>query len=244
MAYDKVVDSAQLDADLTAVADAIRAKGGTDAQLAFPSDFVSAVQAIAAGGDDLLAARVTNTLTNYSNADITTVGSYGFAGCTALESVDLPAVTRIGDHGFAMCSKLENINFPMLGSIAYNSFRNCTKLTQFITNSHFSSRLDSSTFEGCSSLVKADFYHIATAEGISSYALACAMLETVIIRNTDAVPYMGKNAFGAASTKMNKGEGNIYVPAAMVDAYKAGTNWAAYADQIRAIEDYPEITGG
>lgn len=50
MAYDKLVDSAQLDADLTSVADAIRAKGGTDAQLAFPAGFVSAVQAISTGG--------------------------------------------------------------------------------------------------------------------------------------------------------------------------------------------------
>lgn len=50
MAYDKLVDSAQLDADLTSVADAIRAKGGTDAQLAFPAGFVSAVQAIECAG--------------------------------------------------------------------------------------------------------------------------------------------------------------------------------------------------
>lgn len=50
MAYDKAVDSAQLDVDLTAVADAIRTKGGTDAQLAFPSGFISAVQGIAGQG--------------------------------------------------------------------------------------------------------------------------------------------------------------------------------------------------
>lgn len=53
MAYDKVVDSAQLDANLTAVADAIRTKGGTDAQLAFPSGFVSAVQAIEVGSSEV-----------------------------------------------------------------------------------------------------------------------------------------------------------------------------------------------
>lgn len=46
MAVDKLVDSAQLDADLTSVANAIRAKGGTSAQLAFPNDFVTAVEAI------------------------------------------------------------------------------------------------------------------------------------------------------------------------------------------------------
>lgn len=36
--------------DLTIVADAIRAKGETDAQLAFPGGFASAIQAIAVGG--------------------------------------------------------------------------------------------------------------------------------------------------------------------------------------------------
>lgn len=37
-------------ADLTTVADAIRAKGGTAAQLVFPGGFTSAIQALAAGG--------------------------------------------------------------------------------------------------------------------------------------------------------------------------------------------------
>jgi hypothetical protein len=50
MALDKLVDSSQLDTDLTAVANAIRTKGGTSAQLAFPAGFVSAVDAIPTGG--------------------------------------------------------------------------------------------------------------------------------------------------------------------------------------------------
>jgi hypothetical protein len=40
------------------------------------------------------------------------------------------------------------------------------------------------------------------------------------------------------------GTGYIYVPAALIEDYKAATNWSLYADQFRAIEDYPEITGG
>ena len=44
MALDKLVDSSQLDANLTSIANAIRAKGGTSAQLAFPAEFVSAIQ--------------------------------------------------------------------------------------------------------------------------------------------------------------------------------------------------------
>ena len=50
MAYDKVIDSAKLDAALTTVADAIRSKGGTSEALAFPAGFVSAIEAIEAGG--------------------------------------------------------------------------------------------------------------------------------------------------------------------------------------------------
>ena len=50
MSVDKLVDSTQLDADLTSVADAIRSKGGTSAQLSFPADFVSAIEDIETGG--------------------------------------------------------------------------------------------------------------------------------------------------------------------------------------------------
>ena len=50
MAVDKSVDSAQLDAALSAVADAIRSKGGTEAALSFPAGFVSAVEALESGG--------------------------------------------------------------------------------------------------------------------------------------------------------------------------------------------------
>lgn len=50
MAYDKMVDSAQLDAGLSEIAGAIRAKGGTTDQLAFPAGFRLAVEALPTGG--------------------------------------------------------------------------------------------------------------------------------------------------------------------------------------------------
>lgn len=50
MAVDKLVDSTQLDSDLTSVANAIRTKGGTSGQLAFPAGFVGAIEAIPSGG--------------------------------------------------------------------------------------------------------------------------------------------------------------------------------------------------
>ena len=45
-------------------------------------------------------------------------------------------------------------------------------------------------------------------------------------------------------TVIASGTGYVYVPSALVNSYKSATNWSTYADQIRAIEDYPDITGG
>lgn len=50
MAIDKAIDSVKLESDLTSIADAIRSKGGTSDELAFPAGFVSAIGAISAGG--------------------------------------------------------------------------------------------------------------------------------------------------------------------------------------------------
>lgn len=87
MAVDKLVDSAQLDADLEDIADAIRAKGGTSASLAFPNDFVSAVQAIPTGITPIGTKQIT---ANGSNID---VESYKYA------DVAVPNSYSAGDEG-------------------------------------------------------------------------------------------------------------------------------------------------
>ena len=50
MAYDKVVDSAVLDAGLAQVANAIRAKTGQSGKLTFPTAMVEGINSIQAGG--------------------------------------------------------------------------------------------------------------------------------------------------------------------------------------------------
>lgn len=61
--------------DLTAVADAIRAKGGTDAQLTFPDGMVEAINSISAGGG---ATDVTDSIVSVAfsstNANETRIG--------------------------------------------------------------------------------------------------------------------------------------------------------------------------
>lgn len=247
MAFDKVIDSAALDAAMTYTADRIRAKTSGTEQIAWDSakGFGDAVDAISGGsGEDLLAARLSNTMTSYSSTEIKSVINYGFGFQTKLENVSLPNCAVLNKAAFYGCEALTELYLPELIRIENNTFRNCFSLTEFISADKFDSRIDISTFEGCGKITKIDLHHVSKL-GISNHAFACASLVTLIIRNTDFVaPLMTTVAFGASTTPINQGTGYIYVPAAMVSAYKAATNWSTFADQIRAIEDYPEITGG
>lgn len=96
------------------------------------------------------------------------------------------------------------------------------------------------SFIGCSKLEKIDFDVLEEIKDADFYQ--CSALSAVIIRSPAVCTLSDSNAF--KSTPIASGTGYIYVPAALVDSYKAATNWSVYADQIRAIEDYPDICGG
>lgn len=72
MAVDKLVDSTQLDADLTSVANAIRAKSGGSSQLAFPAGFVSEIGNIPTGGQSNFTLIGTKVFSNRSEYTSTT----------------------------------------------------------------------------------------------------------------------------------------------------------------------------
>lgn len=94
MALDKLVDSAQLDNNLTSVANAIRAKSGGTGQLAFPAGFVSEIGNISGGGgitptgtkEITITENGTTTedVTNYATAQITVNVPSGGGGSGAL----------------------------------------------------------------------------------------------------------------------------------------------------------------
>ena len=85
MAVDKAVDSSALASGLTGVANAIRSKGGTNGQLAFPAGFVSAI------GDLADALVVTLTGTGSYTADKT------YAQIAAALAADqIPVVVHAG----------------------------------------------------------------------------------------------------------------------------------------------------
>lgn len=102
MALDKLVDSTQLDNNLTSVANAIRAKSGGTGQLAFPAGFVSEIGNISGGGGVTPTGTkeititengtVTEDVINYASVQITANVSGGSVGIS-LEDVLNRSVT-------------------------------------------------------------------------------------------------------------------------------------------------------
>ena len=103
-----------------------------------------------------------------------------------------------------------------------------------IADNHITS-IGTLAFHSCSNLTTVDF-PLVTSIGSNAF-YNCSKLATLILRDTEEVCTLnGTNAFN--STKIASGTGYIYVPAALIDSYKAASNWSTYAAQFRALEDY------
>lgn len=227
MAVDKLVDSTQLDADLTSIANAIRTKGGTSAQLAFPSEFVSAINAITTGTEDYLKIRLTDaTLTStiewtYDDTTITKIPPYAFYNCRHLTDVNLPNVTDFtGVSAFSECRGLLKIYLPRTTNIPGNNFNNCHALKTAVFP--VVSALNQTMFNGDNSLQAVDL-GVASTIGAGSFN-SCTALETIVLRRSNAITALSNtNAFINISGNLI----NVYVPNDLITAYQSATNWSA-----------------
>ena len=167
------------------------------------------------GNSDVEISLLTREITEYSNPTLTYLGAYALSG-TSIVSLNLPALTTIAGFAFYECTKLTDVSFPSLTEVPYNGMRQ---------------------FKG---LVKADFHSLSKIGANAFYQ--CTNLEALVIRTNNICTLASGTVLTA--TKIQSGDGYIYVPSTLVGTYKSATNWSAFADQIRAIEDYPEICGG
>lgn len=117
--------------DLTAVADAIRTKGGTSASLSWPSGFATAIANIptSGGGDEVFNQMITRTYPFASPVQtISTsyVGSGAFAWTRSANiALSFPNATEISDYAFHGAS-FEQLTFPnctTIGSHAFNNYQ-------------------------------------------------------------------------------------------------------------------------
>lgn len=242
MALDKLVDSTQLDTDLTSVANAIRTKGGTSASLAFPAGFVSAVEAIPTGGVDdgyknKWLGLIARNQTTIEDADVTSIGKSAFRDYTTLSSAFFPNATSVGDGAFNGCTALNTLKLPNLtGIVASNAFVNVAapilvfpKLAAYPNMNAINS-------------VKASTIDLGLAIGnINSYMFNNdSNLKTLILRKATLAPLININAFNNTPFASGKAGGTLYVPSALISSYQSATNWSTILgypnNSIQAIE--------
>ena len=172
---------------------------------------------------------------------LTAVPESCFRGCDALTDVNFPKVLATNDSSFSYCESIERIKLPELTIMNTGySFYNCTALKELRLPKNTSSLAGNKVF-GCSLLELLDL-GLATEIGAAiNSSSAWSKLTTLILRNEEQVVTPYTSAVFYASSPLGKGEGKILVPRSMVASYKADSTWGAYAAEIYAIEDYPEL---
>lgn len=182
------------------------------------------------GTEDKTAAFLDGTIAEYSNSKLTAIREKAFYNCNKLKSVDLPSATTLGTDAFYSCTWLETVNIPKLVSIPYQCFYYGYSLP------------DKLVFPVCKSVAG---YVISYAETktldilgggqIDSYAFyRASYFNTLILRNTETVTKLQS----APSAVFNDYKSvTIYVPDNLLEDYKAATNWAKMAEQIKGLSE-------
>lgn len=169
---------------------------------------------------------------------VTSMGNYTCYNCTGLTAIDFPLCETIGNYAFYNNTDVVSINMPNLKTTGTNAFRQLTSLASVVLPSL--TAINGTVFQKCTMLAKADF-PLAKSVGANAFN-GCSVLTALILRNSTLCTLANVSALNA--TPIKSGSGYVYVPSALVDTYKSASNWSTFAAQFRAIEDYPEITGG
>lgn len=208
------------------------------------SEFVNTIDIL--GDDAVIDGVINRTIIEFKDDVITKIGDYAFAQCKALTEVDVPNVTSLGNTAFSECDALRNVKLPSLTTIdtrsATSQFKLCPSLEsidmpKLTTVSYGMLNGSSGVLPAYDRPNKLKVLDLRSCTYIDQFAfqLSCR-LTAVILRANQVVTLVNTNAL--KDTPITNSNGYIYVPSALVDSYKAATNWSTYADKIRAIEDY------
>ncbi len=156
----------------------------------------------------------------------TSIGYQAFYGCTSLTSVgNLSTCTSIGSAAFSDCTNLTSVgDLPACTSISSDTFCYCTSLASVGDLSACTS-IDSSAFFCCTSLANVGNLSACTSIGSSAF-LDCTNLEKINLTASNVATLGSSNNFPKNIT--------IFVPASLLEAYKAANNWKDIANQIVA----------
>lgn len=150
------------ESNLTAIADAIRAKNGNNTTYT-PAEMAAAITAIPTGssGSGVENSIIERTISGtYSDSTMTTVGRCAFAYATQLEAVSFLQCTTVSSSAFVYCSNLTTATFPECTSVGGSAFYYCSKLTTISFPKCM--LIEREAFEYCSKITTTSFPECTT----------------------------------------------------------------------------------
>ena len=177
----------------------------TDTLINFLTDVAAAIKAKKGDSKPILAANFDTEIANLPSGDDETIKRLIDRTITSFEIPE--GVEVIGYGAFYRCIDLTSVTIPnSVKSLDYYAFHSCMGLTSITIPGSVKS-IGNSAFSGCSRLTEIDF---------STHTTVPTLIST--------------NAFSNTSASLV-----IKVPSALVDEWKAATNWSTYADKIVGV---------
>lgn len=215
---------------LSSIGNAIRQKTGKS-ELISPGNMPTEIASITTGssgtgGDDKFISLLDGSpIEEFVNSDITKLRDNALRNAQ-VKKIKLTALKTAGIFCFYSSAIAEAI-LPKCVSLGQSAFAYCSALEK-VDLSMFGDT--SQKYTNSDGIIQQNTFNTSTK------------FKTLILRNnTEIVKLANVNAF--TYTQIAGRMGYIYVPAALIDEYKTATNWATFAGQFRAIEDYPDICG-
>ena len=162
---------------------------------------------------------------------ITSIKESIFYSCYSLTSITIPdSVTNIGKSIFNSCYSLASITIPNgITSVGDSAFHNCRSLAS-ITIPNGITSVGDSIFNSCYSLASITIPNGITSIGDSAFKNCRGVVFYDFTACTTVPTLASTTAFTGIPADCK-----IRVPAALVNAWKAATNWSTYADHIVGV---------
>lgn len=155
-----------------------------------------------------------------------------FIYCAKLTSVYFPELVQMGQYAFSETTKLAYVFFPKVISVAKGAFQKSGVETIDLPVAR---TIHISAFDQCTKLRE---IKIPVCTLLANGALlSCTALEKIFLDGVTAVTTLGANALNNTPETLK-----IIVPDALVDSFKAATNWSKYADKIVGVSEYNAAT--
>ena len=140
---------------------------------------------------------------------------------------------RLPSYCLYRYTEIATLEIPNVTAIEQNVIGGNTKIKKLVCPKVVS--VEDNGFAAAYGLETIDFYNTIN---LGNTAFASTKLSKLILRGPSVVGLTSTAVFN--DTPIARGTGYIYVPQSLINSYKVTTNWLVFADQFRAIEDYPD----